>query len=81
MAPADVIRAFQGPVRLHDCVSKESVCPDDRTCPLRKTLARLETRRLDAGTRNSIFCSSPWKSPTSPETGGEEPPFHANAPI
>jgi Rrf2 family protein len=40
----DVIRIFQGPVKLHDCVFKENVCPDVRTCPLRKTLARLEAR-------------------------------------
>ena len=41
---ADVIRVFQGPVRLHDCVFKRTICPDVRTCPLRKTLTKLEAR-------------------------------------
>jgi Rrf2 family protein len=41
---ADVIGVFQGPVRIHDCVFKERLCPDVRTCPLRRTLNRLEER-------------------------------------
>lgn len=39
----DVIRAFQGPVKIHECVFKARICPDVRTCPLRKTLDRLES--------------------------------------
>ncbi len=39
----DVIRVFQGPVKVHECVFKTRVCPDVRTCPLRKTLDRLES--------------------------------------
>lgn len=39
----DVIRVFQGPVKVHECVFKARVCPDVRTCPLRKTLDRLES--------------------------------------
>jgi Rrf2 family protein len=39
---AEVIAVFQGPVRIHDCVFKERLCPDVRTCPLRRTLDRLE---------------------------------------
>ncbi|MBP7706303.1 MAG: Rrf2 family transcriptional regulator [Candidatus Aminicenantes bacterium] len=38
----DVIRVFQGPVKIHDCIFKARICPDVRTCPLRKTLDRLE---------------------------------------
>jgi Rrf2 family protein len=41
---ADVIAVFQGPVRIHDCLFKERLCPDVRTCPLRTTLDRLEAR-------------------------------------
>ena len=41
---ADVIRIFQGPVKLHDCAFKKTICPDVRACPLRKTLTRLEAR-------------------------------------
>lgn len=41
---ADVIRVFQGPVSLHDCLFKKRICPDVRTCTLRRTIARLEDR-------------------------------------
>jgi DNA-binding IscR family transcriptional regulator len=37
-----VIGLFQGPVRIHDCVFKARLCPDVRTCPLRRTLDGLE---------------------------------------
>ena len=30
------------PVKIHDCIFKARLCPDVRTCPLRKTLDRLE---------------------------------------
>jgi Rrf2 family protein len=38
----EVIGVFQGPVRIHDCVFKARLCPDVRTCPLRKALDGLE---------------------------------------
>lgn len=41
---ADVIAAFQGPVKIHDCLFAKRLCPDVRTCPLRATLDRLEAR-------------------------------------
>jgi Rrf2 family protein len=41
---ADVVRVFQGPISLHDCLFKKRICPDVRTCPLRKTIGRLESR-------------------------------------
>jgi Rrf2 family protein len=44
IALADVIRTFQGRISLHDCLFKERICPDVRTCPLRKTIGRLEQR-------------------------------------
>ena len=44
IAVADVVRAFQGPISLHDCLSKEKLCPDVSACPLRKSLERLERR-------------------------------------
>ncbi|MGZ7065851.1 MAG: Rrf2 family transcriptional regulator, partial [Candidatus Aminicenantales bacterium] len=44
IALADVIRTFQGRISLHDCLFKKSLCPDVRTCPLRKTIGRLEER-------------------------------------
>jgi len=44
IAVADVIRAFQGPVSLHDCLFKKKLCPDVATCPLRKSIGRLERK-------------------------------------
>jgi len=44
IALADVIRTFQGKISLNDCLSKKRTCPDVRTCPLRKTIGRLEDR-------------------------------------
>ncbi len=44
IALADVIRTFQGTISLHDCLFKKKICPDVRTCPLRKTISRLEDR-------------------------------------
>jgi Rrf2 family protein len=41
---ADVIRVFQGPTSFHDCLFKARICPDVRTCPLRKAIGRLEDR-------------------------------------
>jgi Rrf2 family protein len=43
----DVIGVFQGRVRIHDCLFKPRRCPDVQTCPLRKTLDRLESRLVD----------------------------------
>ena len=44
IALADVIRTFQGRISLHDCLFRERLCPDIKTCPLRKTIGRLEDR-------------------------------------
>jgi Rrf2 family protein len=44
IAVADVIRAFQGPISLHDCLFKKKLCPDVADCPLRKSIGRLESR-------------------------------------
>jgi len=44
IAVADVIRAFQGEISLHDCLFKKKVCPDVATCPLRESIGRLERR-------------------------------------
>lgn len=44
---ADVIRVFQGPISLHDCLFKKRICPDVRTCPLRNAIGRLESRLVE----------------------------------
>ena len=54
---ADVIRVFQGPVSLHDCLFKKKPCPDIASCPLRESIGRLErrlVRDLEAMTLASI---------------------------
>ncbi len=38
----EIIRIFQGPVKLNECVFKEKICPDIKTCPLRKRIKLLE---------------------------------------
>ncbi len=38
----DVIRIFQGPPSLAECLFKRSICPDRPTCPLRKKIDALE---------------------------------------
>jgi len=38
----DLINIFQGPVELAECVFKDSVCPDIKTCPLRKKILKLQ---------------------------------------
>ncbi len=39
---ADLIKIFQGPVKLTACVIKERICQDIKTCPLRKRIRALE---------------------------------------
>jgi len=58
IAVADVVRAFQGRISLHDCLFKKKICPDAGTCPLRKAIGRLEDRlvaELEALTIASIL--------------------------
>ena len=38
----DLIELFQGPVKLNECLFKKKVCPDIKTCPLRKKLLNIE---------------------------------------
>jgi len=38
----DLIKIFQGPVKLTDCFIKKEICPDIKTCPLRKRIRVLE---------------------------------------
>lgn len=39
---SDLIRIFQGPVKLNDCIFREKICPDIVTCPLRKKIQAME---------------------------------------
>lgn len=38
----DLIKLFQGPVKLNECLLNKKICPDIKTCPLRKKLLNIE---------------------------------------
>ena len=42
----DVMRVFQGPVRLNECSFKKRVCPETGACPLREKISGLERRMV-----------------------------------
>jgi Rrf2 family protein len=39
---ADIAGIFQGPLKFNECVLKKRVCPDIKTCPLKKELNVIE---------------------------------------
>ena len=39
---SEVIKAMQGPLRLSECLFRENICANRRTCPLRKRIAAIE---------------------------------------
>jgi Rrf2 family protein len=41
---ADLIRIFQGPFKLNECLFKKVVCPHRRVCGLKKRIDRMEKR-------------------------------------
>ena len=43
----DIMRIFQGPIRLNECVFKKRVCPNMATCPLRKKITHIESKVLE----------------------------------
>lgn len=73
IAVADVLRALQGPVSLHDCLFKDRICPDHASCPLRRSLGRLErrlVRDLEAMTVASILKDNEGR-PATRTVGGQ----------
>jgi Rrf2 family protein len=40
----DVMKIFQGPLELDHCLYRKELCPDIKTCPLRKKILSLEKR-------------------------------------
>jgi Rrf2 family protein len=44
---ADIIKVFQGPFKLNECLFRKRICPDRRTCPLRKRIGAIERRAED----------------------------------
>ncbi|MBF0253651.1 MAG: Rrf2 family transcriptional regulator [Candidatus Omnitrophica bacterium] len=39
---ADVVRLFQGELRLNECLFKKRICPDRKHCPLRSKIQSIE---------------------------------------
>ncbi len=39
---AEVAKVFQGPFNLNECFLKKVVCPDRKSCPLKKRIDRIE---------------------------------------
>lgn len=42
IALTDVMRLFQGPVKLNECIFKRRLCPNRPTCPLKKKIDAIE---------------------------------------
>lgn len=38
----DLIRIFQGPLKLNECMLKRSICPNIKTCKLKKKIDNIE---------------------------------------
>lgn len=38
----DIMKVFQGPLSLNECIFKKQVCPDIKKCPLRKKVTNIE---------------------------------------
>ena len=41
---ADIIEVFQGPLTMNECIFKKRLCPDVRTCPLKKRIDGITQR-------------------------------------
>jgi Rrf2 family protein len=69
---ADVLRAFQGEISLHDCLFKKRVCQDISTCPLRTAIGRLEQRLIKDFEDLSVasILAEPKGRPKRPNKGG-----------
>jgi len=53
---SDVIKVFQGPLRLNECLFKKSLCPNRGACLLKKKIDKIE--RYVAGEVGSITLAS-----------------------
>jgi Rrf2 family protein len=40
----ELMRVFQGPLRINECLFKGGKCPNERTCVLRKKINRIEEK-------------------------------------
>jgi len=54
----DVMKIFQGPLKLNECTFKKKVCPNIKDCPLKKKIDEIEKEvilRLKAITLESLL--------------------------
>ncbi|MDD4900456.1 MAG: Rrf2 family transcriptional regulator [Candidatus Omnitrophica bacterium] len=42
----DLIRVFQGPLELNECIFKKKICPNRNCCVLRNRISRIENKVL-----------------------------------
>ena len=52
----DIMQIFQGELKLNECSLKKLICPERKTCPLRKKISGIE--RYVLGELNSISIAS-----------------------
>ena len=38
----NIMNIFQGPLKINECIFKKRICPNIKTCPLRKRLNKIE---------------------------------------
>ena len=38
----NIMNVFQGPLKINECIFKKQICPNIKTCPLRKRLNKIE---------------------------------------
>lgn len=39
---SDLMEAFQGPLKINECIFKKKICPDIGRCPLRRKIDKIE---------------------------------------
>ena len=44
---AHLIKIFQGPFKMNECVFKKELCPNRSTCPLKRRIDKIEKRAVD----------------------------------
>ena len=38
----DLINIFQGPIKINECIFKKRICPNIKTCPLKKRIDKIQ---------------------------------------
>lgn len=64
----DLIRIFHGPVKLNECIFRKRICPDIRTCSLRKKIKTIE-KNVIAELKSVTIASLLNENSSSPSKG------------